>query len=282
MPISKNNLLVTSYGIDSALSQIIYYHHTSTTNFITISRTKASEAIEYLNPSIVINLGEDWDNVTIFNRSSTLSATNQLATYLNVEKAIMKYAILSDKLLQYNEELEPVLNFYEAVGHDNFVNRFIITDSLTLTKSEIALGKAFVIEHQHIAKEYVDNFLFYKDGIAIIKSNFKLGKYLEEAIIDKYAEDGLKLVCTYSSFNVDSFGLRFKAKKDLKEKLLNNIDPNIISNEDLGSLIIAGINDHQEDVEEYYYEILSEAWDKMVEEDKRKVFDEYDKRIELS
>ena len=40
-------------------------------------------------------------------------------------KSIMKYAVLSDKLLQYDEELEPVVNYYEAIGHENFVNRFI-------------------------------------------------------------------------------------------------------------------------------------------------------------
>ena len=274
MPISKNNLMITSYGIDSALSQILYYHHTGSTNFITLGRAKALEEASFLHPSILINLFE-LDNAVSFNRSSTLSATNQLATYLNVDKSIMKYAVLSDKILSYDEELEPVVNFYEAVGHDNFVNRFIITDSLTLTKSEIALGKAYVIEFQKIAKEYVDNFLFYKDGIAIIKSNFKLGKYLEEAIIDKYAEDGLKLVATYSYS--DSATLRFKAKKDIKEKLINNIDPAYLVETEFGYEVRMSINN--EDIEYCFYEELSKAWDKMVEDDKKKVFDEYDKKV---
>ena len=235
-----------------------------------------------ITPSILINFNVNEDifyadtSPVIFNRSHSLSATNQLASYLNVNKSIMKYAVLSDKLLQYDEELEPVVNYYEAIGHENFVNRFITTDSLTLTKSEIALGKAFIIENQKIAKEYVDNFLFYKDGIAIIRSNFKLGKYLEEMIIDKYAEDGLKLVCTYS-YNGIGANLRFKAKKDLKEKLLHNINSTYI--EDDENIILSIAN---ENLEESFYDILYEAWEKMEELDKKKVFDEYDKNINLN
>ena len=91
-------------------------------------------------------------------------------------------------------------------------------------------------------------------------------------IIDKYAEDGLKLVCTYSYNGIGS-ALRFKAKKDLKEKLLQNINSTYI---DEDSIVISITN---EPLEENFYDILSEAWDKMVEEDKKKVFDEYDKQI---
>ena len=277
----KLDLLLCSYGIDSALSQILYYHHTGKTNFMTLGKKAAVGDLGFLEsytPSIIINfnVNEDFfypDTAPItFNKTHSLSATSQLASYYNVDKAIMKYAVLSDKLLQYDEELEPVMNYYEAIGHENFVNRFITTDSLTLTKSEIALGKATIIENQKIAKEYVDNFLFYKDGIAIIKSNFKLGKYLEEMIIDKYAEDGLKLVCTYSYNGIGS-ALRFKAKKDLKEKLLQNIDSTYI---DEDSIVISITN---EPLEENFYDILSEAWNKMEELDKKKVFDEYDKQI---
>lgn len=281
----KLDLLLCSYGIDSALSQILYYHHTGKTNFMTLGRKAAIGDSGFLNsitPSILINFNVNEDifyadtSPVIFNKSHSLSATNQLASYLNVNKSIMKYAVLSDKLLQYDEELEPVVNYYEAIGHENFVNRFITTDSLTLTKSEIALGKAFIIENQKIAKEYVDNFLFYKDGIAIIRSNFKLGKYLEEMIIDKYAEDGLKLVCTYT-YNGIGANLRFKAKKDLKEKLLHNINSTYI--EDDESIILSITN---ENLEESFYNILFEAWEKMEELDKKKVFDEYDKNINLN
>ena len=252
---------------------------------MTLGRKAAIGDSGFLNsitPSILINFNVNEDifyadtSPVIFNKSHSLSATNQLASYLNVNKSIMKYAVLSDKLLQYDEELEPVVNYYEAIGHENFVNRFITTDSLTLTKSEIALGKAFIIENQKIAKEYVDNFLFYKDGIAIIRSNFKLGKYLEEMIIDKYAEDGLKLVCTYS-YNSIGANLRFKAKKDLKEKLLQNINSTYI--EDDESIILSIAN---ENLEESFYDILYEAWEKMEELDKKKVFDEYDKNINLN
>ena len=273
----KLDLLLCSYGIDSALSQILYYHHTGSTNFITLSRTKAVEEASFLHPSIMINLFE-LDDVVCFNRSTTVSAANQLATYLNVDKSIMKYAVLSDKLLQYDEELIPVMNYYEAIGHENFVNRFVTTDSLTLTKSEIALGKAYVIENQKIAKEYVDNFLYYKDGIAIIRSNFKLGKYLEEAVIDKYAEDGLKLVCTYTYNNTAT--LRFKSKKDVKEKLVNTIDPTYLVKTEFGYEVQLAIDN--EDIEYCFYEIMNKAWDNMEEQDKKRVFDEYDKNINLN
>ena len=281
----KLDLLLCSYGIDSALSQILYYHHTGKTNFMTLGRKAAIGDMGFLSsitPSILINFNVSEDIFyadtapVIFNKSHSLSATSQLASYLNVNKSIMKYAVLSDKLLQYDEELEPVVNYYEAIGHENFVNRFITTDSLTLTKSEIALGKAFVIENQKIAKEYVDNFLYYKNGIAIIRSNFRLGKYLEEMIIDKYAEDGLKLVCTYNYNGIGST-LRFKAKKDLKEKLFQNIDPTYIEDDESITISIAN-----ENLEEDFYEILSEAWDKMEEQDKKKVFDEYDRNIGLN
>ena len=57
-------------------------------------------------------------------------------------------------------------------------------------------------------------------------------------IIDKYAEDGLKLVCTYSYNGIGS-ALRFKAKKDLKEKLLQNIDSTYI---DEDSIVISITN----------------------------------------
>ena len=43
--------------------------------------------------------------------------------------------------------------------------------------------------------------------------------------------------------------------------------------------LICYCRNNNEDIEYCFYDMLNKAWDKMVEQDKKKVFDEYDKKV---
>ena len=276
---------MTSYGIDSALSQILFFHHTNTQNYFTCSKKRLDEAISLYTPNIVCGFNIDPDyyksvsNIHIINRSNSSSTTNQLATYLNVDRTLFKYGILADKLLSRSEETEVVYNYYDAVGHDQFVNRFISTDSLTMTKTEQSLGKLYVIEHQKLAKDYIDNFCYYKNDIAICRSNFRLSKYIEEMLIDSYAESGLKLIVTYQfNYTGKDIVCNIRTKKDLLNTFMEAVPISDKSDEYDNSVIVK--LDQFDNIEEQVYDKISNICDNAIEIEKRKAYDKYDKMIQ--
>lgn len=218
-------------------------------------------------------------NATIINRSNTSSVTNQLASYLNVDKTLFKYGILADKLLSRSEETEVVYNYYDAVGHEQFVNRFINTDSLTMTKTEQTLGKLYVIEHQKLAKDYIDNFGYYKDNIAICRSNFRLSKYIEEMLIDSYAESGLRLIATYQ-FNYTGRDIvcNIRTKKDLLNAFMEAV-PISDRSDEYDNAVIVHIDEY-DNVEEQIYDKISDICDNAIEIEKKKAYDKYDRMIQ--
>ena len=64
-------MLITSYGIDCALSQILYYHHTNKTDFATISDERIKTIEFALNNRPRKRLG--WKTpLEVFNKSVAL------------------------------------------------------------------------------------------------------------------------------------------------------------------------------------------------------------------
>lgn len=274
--------LLTSYGIDSALSQILFYHHTKTLNFFTCSRRRIEEAIQLYNPTHILGFGIDLSYLTnawLIDKEHSDSATNKLADLLRVESSLYKYAILANKLLTNTDEsLDSVFNYYEAVGHEQFVNRFITTEAFTLTKTEQTLGKLYVIEHQKLAKNYVEQFCYYKDGIAINKSNFNLSKYIEEEVIDSYAESGLKLIVTYQyNYTGKHIVCNIRSKKDMLKTFMEAVPEENECNEYDNSVVVKV--DEFNNIEEQIYEVISDICNNAYELEKKKAYDRYDAMI---
>ena len=276
------SFLISSYGIDSALSQILYFHHTKERSFFTCSKKRIEEAIQLYKPTHILGFGVDLSYLTdayIIDREKEVSATANLGKLLNVDRSLFKYAAIANSLIAYNGELEVVYNYYEAVGHEQFVNKFISTDSLTLTKVEQDLGKLYVVEHQNLAKNYIEQFCYYKDDIAICRSNFRLSKYIEEMIIDSYAESGLKFIVTYQfNYTGKDIVCTVRSKKDLIKSFMEAVPDKNYCDEYDNSIVVKV--DELANIEEQIYDVVSDICDHASELEKKKAYDRYDKLIQ--
>lgn len=277
--------LLTSYGLDSALAQILYYHHTKEQSFFTCSRKRIEEAINMYHPTHVLGFGIDLSYLTdayLIDREKNVSATANLGKLLNVDKMLFKYASLANTVIDPDPNtvslVDDVYNYYDAVGHEQFVNKFISTDSMSLTKTELALGKLYAVEHQKLAKDYIDQFCYYKNDIAVCKSNFKLSRYIEEMLIDEYAESGLKFIVTYNlNYTGKDIICNIKSKKDMIQSFMEAV-PEENETDEYDNSIKVTVDDFV-NIEEQIYDVVSNICDTACDLEKKKAYDRYDAMI---
>lgn len=202
-------MLITNYGVDCAFAQILYYHETGEMNFTTVSPRNINTFLVSYTPEIILgfsNIGvpisektkiidntktslyffEDYKN---FIYKEKTSRTHILFDVLQSKnKELMKYCNIADEIAMFhkNDDIDMLKDLYEAIGHDQFVYRFIVNPDLTLNKNEQQLVLRNRKHKEYIAKEYLKDFISYEDGIVVCKSFFNLHDVIENIIIDKY------------------------------------------------------------------------------------------------
>ena len=259
--------LLTSYGLDSALAQILYYDHTKEQSFFTCSRKRIEEAINMYHPTHVLGFGIDLSYLTdayLIDREKNVSATANLGKLLNVDKMLFKYASLANTVIDPDPNtvslVDDVYNYYYAVGHEQFVNKFISTDSMSLTKTELALGKLYAVEHQKLAKDYIDQFCYYKNDI------------------DEYAESGLKFIVTYNlNYTGKDIICNIKSKKDMIQSFMEAV-PEENETDEYDNSIKVTVDDFV-NIEEQIYDVVSNICDTACDLEKKKAYDRYDAMI---
>lgn len=184
----SNNIIITGFGIDNALSQILYYHLNPDSIAITCSRKNVLEAIDSVRPKFVVGFNLAYDGCPVIFYNPQLSLTHQLAIQLKCVDKNLKYAILADKLMKFDERYDFVINYYNCIGHENFVNRFKFRDDLTLTKNEMTMAKLHAYYLQQTCEEIVENESTFENGIVVCKSNYNNSYNIEGSIIEKFSE----------------------------------------------------------------------------------------------
>ena len=291
-------MLITSYGIDCALAQIVYYHNTTKTNFATISNKVINRYLTKHNPKILVGLRPSIENVTesmvlIDNTKKGLdmfsdlpnfvyepkvSKTHILSKYLKVDAPLYRYAMLADALTtgQYTDNNVVFLDFYNAVGHDTFVYKFLIDDSLVLNKNDQQLALRFRKFQNDTADSFVQEFMVKQDGIAVCRANYNMKEAIENAILEKYRED-LCLIVTWDYNNDDTIRINLCSKSDLAGKIADKMDgDNYIRS---GSYKIT-YNDEEEDLSSYIMEQIVEVYESVVNERQQQMYEEKQREIE--
>jgi len=291
-------MLITSYGIDCALAQVVYYHFTSKTNFATISNKVINNYLTKNTPAILVGLRPDleyiddnmilidntkrglsmFENIPNFVYEQRISKTHILSKYLKVNAPLYKYAMLADALTtgQYTDNNVIFLDFYNAVGHDTFIYKFLIQEGLLLNKNEQQLALRFRKFQNETADEFIKEFMLLNEGIAICKANYNMREPIENAILDKYHED-LFLVATWDYNNDNTLRVSLCSKSDMAGKIADKMNGD--------NYIRSGVykttySEDVEDVNTYIMEQLSEAYNEIVNEHRTQLYQEKQKEIE--
>ncbi len=291
-------MLITSYGIDCALSQIMYYHHTSKTNFATISNKVINKYLTKHTPSILVGLRPNIENITdsmvlidntkkgldLFNDlpnfiyEPKVSKTHILSKYLKVAAPLYKYAVLANSLTsgQYTDNNVLFLDFYNVVGHDTFVYKFLLDDNLVLNKNEQQMALRFRKFQYDVADNFIQEFMIKQDGIAVCRANYNMKEAIENAILERYKDD-LCLIVTWDYNNDDTIRINMCSKSDLAGKIADKMDgDNYIRS---GSYKIF-YDTEEEDISSFIMNQIVEVYESIVNERQQQLYEEKQREIE--
>lgn len=291
-------MLITSYGIDCALAQVVYYHFTSKTNFATISNKAINTYLTKNTPSILVGLrpnleyvsesialidntkrGFDmFSDIPNFIYEQKISKTHILSKYLKVNAPLYKYAMLADALItnQYTDNNVLFLDFYNAVGHDTFIYKFLLNDALVLNKNDQQLALRFRKFQIETADNFIQEFMYMDDGIAVCRANYNMREPIETAILDKYHED-LFLIATWDYNNDNTIRVNLCSKSDIAGKVAEKLDgDNYIRSGAYKFVYTSDI----EDINGYINEQLVEVYNEIAEEHNAQRYQEKQKELE--
>jgi hypothetical protein len=217
-------MLITSYGIDSAILQIVYYHSTNRDDFLTISGRNLKDYLKnntvniladlagyipdgYLSkfPHVYVlenrkaNIEKYFDYPKFLYEEKTSKASiflNKMNLKLNNSNSILD---LADSLASYdyNENTAILENLYQSLGHDSFVFRFIENPQLILTSNEKKLIDLHVAHNESIAKKIVSHSVI-QNGILFAKAEFGLPPYMATEFFKEQADEGNTFLVTWN------------------------------------------------------------------------------------
>lgn len=292
-------MLATSYGIDCALSQIVYYHHTNQIDFATISNKMINRFLQKVKPKILVGLRPDIeyvDEATIivdntkrgyelyseydnFFYESKVSKTHIFSTYLKTNNDLVKYALLADSLCtgQYTDNNILFLDFYNAVGQDAFVYKFISDGELLLNKNEQQLALRFRKYQDETADQYVSNFLTIQNNVAICRSNYSMKDAIENSILSKY-RDEIFLIITWDYESDGTFRVSLCSKTDIAGKIAEELNGDNYIRSGMVKLKIDNTEEIN-DPSDYISEQILEMYNQIIEKDQKTKF--FDKQQEI-
>ncbi len=282
-------MLITSYGIDCALSQILYYHHTNKTDFATISNKMVNKYLLKNKPQYLIGLRPDVENIDEsiilvdntkkgygmyhgilenFIYDTKISKTGLFAKYMKVNNHITRFSTLADSIItgNYSESNNMFMDFYNAVGHDSFVYRFLVNMDMILNKNEQQLALRYRKFQNELADQYIQDFMYKEDNIVVCRASYNMKDAIENSIIEKYRED-LMLIATWDYEMDGSVRINLCSKSDLAGKIAekNNGD-NYVRN---GCYKVI-VDNCVEDLCEYIMEQIIDSYKIIVEEEHNK------------
>ena len=246
-------MLITNFTFDGALSQILYYHATGDQNIISISKRNINEALTQLSPKIVsgfnnieyrpndnfliidnTKLGEEiYSNYGYFLHCPKMSLTKCLYDYMQLDKQYLPFVNMAEVYLGFRDtddkNIKQMYNLYNTIGHNLFINRFLLNTSPVLNKSEQQLILRMNAYKDNIIEDIYQNMVSYKDGVSVVKAPFILQHNLETYIIN-HNED-IFLLCFWDYEQTGKIRVTLKSKNDLAGKIAEAFNgPNFICN----------------------------------------------------
>ncbi len=291
-------MLATSYGIDCALSQIVYYHHTNQIDFATLSNKTIDRYLQKYQPKILVGLRPNIDNVSeetilidntkrsfeLYNDydnflyESKVSKTHIFSRYLKTDNSLVKYILLADALStgQYTEQNMLFLDFYNSIGHDTFVYKFICNDNLLLNKNEQQLALRFRKFQNETADDFISNFLTVKDNVAICRSNYSMREAIENAILSKYRDD-IFLIITWDYDHDTTYRISMCSKTDISGKIAEELKGDNYVRSGTCKL---KIDTHIEDPSDFIYEQIIEVYNNVIQKEQKSLYLDKQKELE--
>lgn len=230
-------MLVASWGFDSAISQVIYYHTTKDINFMTVSKKYINSFLKRCSPQIL--LGYNNISLDVIPNIQVLIDNTKTSeeTYSEVKNTICRYHTSKASLLYEYIKAEPIwmrlvnlvdfanqitdkVSFYDlylVLGHESFVNRFIMNPEPFLTKNEELLITKFQAFKELEASMILSEFSTKHDYMFISKCPMMLQRLIEMKVFEKYED--VSILLFWAMENDGTIKVTLKSKNDLAGKI---------------------------------------------------------------
>jgi len=218
-----------------------------------------------------------WDN---FISAQKISKTALLHGYLKAGKDTAKYASLANDIAsyKYDDDLEKLRWFYDAVGHSVFVNRFITNDSLLLNKNETRLVLRYCKLQRETAEILMENFCVIKEPVCVCRAPFDMRKMVESTIIERHGED-ITCIVLWDYSQDGTVNVSATSKSDLGSKLAESFGGNGYGKGGNWSVDTANV-DMENDMSDNISRMIKDALDNMFEDSRREYYNDLQNKIE--
>lgn len=291
-------MLVTSYGFDSAIAQIIYYYTKKDINFVTVSKRSISSFLNKCTPDILLGFNnvspemvskvkmvidntksseEVFGNVSNSCCKYKTSKSLLLHTYLKSEQSIMRYVNMVDLMNTFDQTIT-FYDLYMVLGHESFVNRFIMNPEPLLTKHEELLISKYMMFKQAEASMIIDTFASIDENLFITKCNMMMQNLVEKAIFKKNDEISIIL---FWNFDIDgSIKVVIKSKNDMAGKIAGYFKGNEYYYNGTFNLIVP--NEEDIDINYYLKTLVKEAINNIEKESMTNYFDSLQNDLDIT
>lgn len=219
-------MIVTNYGLDCALSQVVMFHHTGSMEFSTVSARYINDFLKKFIPSVLI--GFNCIDRGLLSKKPFIIDTSKAgkALYMGYEKFITGEKIsktslfakairadmskinhfcnLADAASTYqplSDEYDSIANLYDSIGHDLFVYRMILNPDFQLDKTEQVIVAKHLNEKEKLCNMYMENFLLERQGIIVCRCPYVLQHVLFEKLREK--REGDLVLVAFWDFTAD-------------------------------------------------------------------------------
>ncbi len=216
--------MVCNYGIDCALSQLVYHNISNRDDYTTISSRYINEFLTVCNPKILlgfssINVKNIKPTTYIIDNTKTsinfyqtydrffggqkVSKTGILLNLLDRKKAYtdqVMFANLADKIACYNndEQTDRMMDLYDAVGHECFIGRMISNPVFTLNKNEEQIVLRVRKYKEEICKKMISDTVINTEYLYVCKCHFSLQRVLEDMLFRDNEDVGVLVTWDYT------------------------------------------------------------------------------------
>ncbi len=223
-------MIVTNYGLDNALCQVIYKRLTNRDDYMTVSPRNINDYLRTYRPNVLIGFNnintkflkennlviidntkraiETYNNYPKFVGGLKLSKTkifNDLLSKKIKSTSELKFVALASKVAayDYDEASVSILELYDTIGHDQFVSRLLANDDLVLSPKEQELVSRMKNHKELIIYHSLDDIVLKDEdrGIYIARISYSMSRAYTDVLFSKYQDD-VKLI-VYWDYSAD-------------------------------------------------------------------------------
>jgi len=291
-------MIITSYGIDCAFCQAIYFHHTGALDFLSTSNKHAEVLISVHQPEFLVGLRVNPDvlpqhTVVIDNTKASnylyenhptyitgdrISRSHLLYNYLHADMLLYPMVSIADAFVSgyLTEEQDLYYYLYKALGFSGFVSRFVGDPNIKLSKYEQQLALLYRKNVNSIVDNILDIAMERKEELVVCKAGFDLKDTVEGTILHKYRED-IALIALWDFSSDGLVYVNLTSKGDLAGKMAEKMGGENYFRSGTVSLNVP--KDCYENISSYLTDMLYEVFDEVKNEHWRNLCEAKQKAI---